>query len=792
MKKIISILLSVLLLASLPLAAFADADGQESISFSMTGLTLTAPSSFKETKGILDIQDWGELMSGSGIRYASIDYVAMAPEAYETFMTSEEVTEEELDAYFNAINPLCEIYSVDGNRDFSAVNAMFNSAYGTIPDAETEEVLNPDYASEIAKVGEYTFFRYQEPGDDYEAGIDAAFKDEYLSVRDTVEELLAHASFYAPQQPYEGLEGSKVAHFETTDIDGNPVSSEELFALHEVTMVNIWASWCGPCIGEMPELAAMNERLAEKDCAIVGILYDGDDPVALETARGILEDAGVTYTVILPPENIDEVFAFDAFPTTFFVDREGNFAAAPVVGAYVESYEPAIAAILGETPAEAEAAVDTEAGAAEAEPTKAAPSTENAEAASNKSIHVTGKAVGLGEADAWINDSTIDLTVDGQGEAFAMEGDVVFHGEDPIHTIVWVDDDGLYFTFPELSDEQYYISRDTMQQLKVSVEAGSDSGISVDAMTASLDPGAVMELMFHAREYLNIISGIRNENNTETGTADYELPGLKETVPCKITTFTPSKEEWSNMLTQLVEKVQNDDAFMRVVESGLKAQYAADSQGYATEEEYVSSVMESFRSALDSMHSSVDSIASMLDGTVFEMAMAEDDDHIVSVKGTNATYGMGLGYETFGTIAEGRRDALVMYTGDTAEVLCLNTAAEDENGISGKLESEALQAVINYAFGKGSPYLEVRGEVGETTGFTLTVTDDAEGILALLAFDSYDETAKTDKAFEIRALIRDTDASVTIPEGEPTELTTEEEIRDTLTALFQDKLPSAA
>ena len=65
MKKIISILLSVLLLASLPLAAFADADGQESISFSMTGLTLTAPSSFKETKGILDIQDWGELMSGS-------------------------------------------------------------------------------------------------------------------------------------------------------------------------------------------------------------------------------------------------------------------------------------------------------------------------------------------------------------------------------------------------------------------------------------------------------------------------------------------------------------------------------------------------------------------------------------------------------------------------------------------------------------------------------------------------------------------------------------------------------
>ena len=53
--------------------------------------------------------------------------------------------------------------------------------------------------------------------------------------------------------------------FETTDIDGNQVSSADIFSQHKITMVNIWGTFCGPCIDEMPDLEVLSGRLAEKD-----------------------------------------------------------------------------------------------------------------------------------------------------------------------------------------------------------------------------------------------------------------------------------------------------------------------------------------------------------------------------------------------------------------------------------------------------------------------------------------------------------------------------------------------
>lgn len=61
-----------------------------------------------------------------------------------------------------------------------------------------------------------------------------------------------------------------VISFETTDLDGNVVRSADVFKGHRLTMVNVWGTFCGPCIGEMPELEKLNYRLKQKDCAIVG------------------------------------------------------------------------------------------------------------------------------------------------------------------------------------------------------------------------------------------------------------------------------------------------------------------------------------------------------------------------------------------------------------------------------------------------------------------------------------------------------------------------------------------
>ena len=153
------------------------------------------------------------------------------------------------------------------------------------------------------------------------------------------------SEFGKPADPAADMIGRRI-RFETTDTEGNPVKSEELFGSHEITMVNIWASWCGYCIDEMEELEAINGRLAEKDCAVVGLLTDGSEEEALASGKETLREKGVTYTNILPPENLDDLFYIEAYPTTCFVDREGVVIGTPIVGARIDQYEPMIEALL--------------------------------------------------------------------------------------------------------------------------------------------------------------------------------------------------------------------------------------------------------------------------------------------------------------------------------------------------------------------------------------------------------------------------------------------------------------
>ena len=106
-----------------------------------------------------------------------------------------------------------------------------------------------------------------------------------------------------------GMEGAaelvgKTLSFETTDLDGNAVKSEDLFAQHELTMVNIWTTWCGPCKGELAGLGEMNRRLAEKDAAVEGAMvqFCSDDAcmVGKTDANGVAAfevEEGRSYTV---------------------------------------------------------------------------------------------------------------------------------------------------------------------------------------------------------------------------------------------------------------------------------------------------------------------------------------------------------------------------------------------------------------------------------------------------------------------------------------------------------------
>ena len=81
---------------------------------------------------------------------------------------------------------------------------------------------------------------------------------------------------------------------------------ESLFAGHKLTMVNVWATFCGPCLNEMPELGKLAADNAANGVQIVGLVVDAmgtDGSVSqsqVELARQLVEKTGAAYTHLLP------------------------------------------------------------------------------------------------------------------------------------------------------------------------------------------------------------------------------------------------------------------------------------------------------------------------------------------------------------------------------------------------------------------------------------------------------------------------------------------------------------
>ncbi len=131
--------------------------------------------------------------------------------------------------------------------------------------------------------------------------------------------------------------------FSSTDLEGNKVT-EKIFGEKDVTILNVWGTYCGPCKKEMPELAKLEEELPD-NVQIIGIVLDvlEGDAEMTELAREICEDTNVSYTNIVVNDSMYEMLSgIEAIPTTFILDREGKTICEPIVGADVDAYKNAV------------------------------------------------------------------------------------------------------------------------------------------------------------------------------------------------------------------------------------------------------------------------------------------------------------------------------------------------------------------------------------------------------------------------------------------------------------------
>lgn len=122
--------------------------------------------------------------------------------------------------------------------------------------------------------------------------------------------------------------GTDTIAFETVDMDGNTVT-EEVFTQSKLTMVNVWATYCNPCLSEMPDLGELAGEYDSADFQIIGIVSDvmeGADQASLDEALGLIRDTDADYTHLLLNESLYYALLTDvsAVPTTFFVDDSGT------------------------------------------------------------------------------------------------------------------------------------------------------------------------------------------------------------------------------------------------------------------------------------------------------------------------------------------------------------------------------------------------------------------------------------------------------------------------------------
>ncbi len=138
--------------------------------------------------------------------------------------------------------------------------------------------------------------------------------------------------------------------FEGTDLNGNTVS-QAIFSQSKLTMVNVWATYCNPCLTEMPglgELAAEYDKAEFQIIGIVSDVWEGEDQTLVED---LVQETGADYLHLLANDSIGQAIlsSVSGVPTTFFFDGEGAYLGGVVGSAEKSTWEELINGLLEES-----------------------------------------------------------------------------------------------------------------------------------------------------------------------------------------------------------------------------------------------------------------------------------------------------------------------------------------------------------------------------------------------------------------------------------------------------------
>ena len=297
---------------------------QDSYEYPFLGLTMKLPEELlkqikAQTIAMISNEGWNE--NGDVIKYAYLSWSEM----------TEEQKEEEVDKLGTAYEDWC--------NSLGKIGVI--GVYDEDSQKELDEITGCTEHKEIGSSSDGKYKYYLSTNKDAEESL----KKEVEEIDVTLTEMTPPqqlSAFDQPQDTSSNAENSTtVGKFETKGIDGKDYT-EKVFSDYDLTLVNIFTTWCSPCVNEIPELEKLYEEMKEKGVGVVGVVLDtvGDDGKQDEETvkkAGVLQDkTKASYPFLIPDSTMmnGRLNGISAFPETFFVDKEGNIVGETYTGSH--------------------------------------------------------------------------------------------------------------------------------------------------------------------------------------------------------------------------------------------------------------------------------------------------------------------------------------------------------------------------------------------------------------------------------------------------------------------------
>ena len=215
------------------------------------------------------------------------------------------------------------------NEILSANDALWEKVFASMDKNVTETTISANYGDFLLSAVEKAKDQFSD--EEYKTlTADAekirAIEDQIAALSTTTDSAASGAA----------AQGTAFPKFEGSDLEGNPVDNS-LFAGNAFTVVNFWFNGCKPCVEELDDLNALNEKVKAQGGEVIGInteALDGNQQ-GIEAAKKLLATKGASYRNIYFASGSEAgKFALNimAFPTTYVFDRDGNVVGQPLLG----------------------------------------------------------------------------------------------------------------------------------------------------------------------------------------------------------------------------------------------------------------------------------------------------------------------------------------------------------------------------------------------------------------------------------------------------------------------------